>query len=299
MQAALEARIAQEHWTNAARNACNLSELYLTLGDLPQALAYAGQSVELADRSGDAFERMVNRARLADALHQAGRLAEAGAAFREAEEMQKENQPELPLLYSLPGYQYCDLLLGQGNYVEVERRVAKFFEWREPGDSLLDIALEHLSLGRAGLLQVQREPNYPITNSLEFLNRAVDGLRESGNQDDIPRGLLARAEYYRLTGAFDRAKRDLDEAFTIASRGGMRLHLADSHLEYARLYLAHLGPERSAAGAQSKDTLAMTPDELKQKAKEHWRTAKDMIEKTGYHRRDKEVEELEVSLRAP
>ena len=33
------------------------------------------------------------------------------AAFREAEELQKQRQPEFPLLYSVPGFRYCDLLL--------------------------------------------------------------------------------------------------------------------------------------------------------------------------------------------
>ena len=54
----------------------------------------------------------------------------------------------------------------------------------------------------------------------------------------LPRGLLARAELHRFTGDFAKAQNDLDEAFTIATRGGMRLHEADCHLEYARLYLA-------------------------------------------------------------
>ena len=39
----------------------------------------------------------------ADALHQAGRRAEAEARFREAEQMQAERQPDYPLLYSLVG----------------------------------------------------------------------------------------------------------------------------------------------------------------------------------------------------
>ena len=38
---------------------------------------------------------------MADALHQAGRRAEAEARFREAEQMQAESQPDYPLLYSL------------------------------------------------------------------------------------------------------------------------------------------------------------------------------------------------------
>ena len=87
--------------------------------------------------------------------------------------------------------------------------------------------------------------------------------------------MLARAEYYRVTGDLDKAGKDLEEAFTIASRGGMGLYLADCHLEYARLALAR---------------------GEKEDAREHWGTAKDSIEKMGYHRRDKEVEELEKQL---
>ena len=61
---------------------------------MSQALDYARQSVELADRSGDTFRRVVNRTTLADALHQSGELPEAESLFREAEDMQKESQPE-------------------------------------------------------------------------------------------------------------------------------------------------------------------------------------------------------------
>ena len=56
----------------------------------------AEQSVTYADRSGDAFQRYAKRATHADALHQAGRRAEAEARFREAEQMQAERQPALP-----------------------------------------------------------------------------------------------------------------------------------------------------------------------------------------------------------
>ena len=35
----------------------------------------------------------------------------------------------------------------------------------------------------------------------------------------------------------------------------------------------------------------------KAKAREHWQIAKDSIEKMGYHRRDKEVQELEEQLK--
>ena len=82
MQAGLEMRVAQEDWENAASAAGNLSELALALGDVAGALRYAEQSVDLADRSGDAFQRMGKRTTLADALHQAGEATEARSAVR-------------------------------------------------------------------------------------------------------------------------------------------------------------------------------------------------------------------------
>jgi tetratricopeptide (TPR) repeat protein len=274
-QAALETDTAQEDWESAAADAGNLSELYLTVGNVAQALAYARQGVDLADRSGDAFLRMAFRTTLADALHQAGRLSEAEAAFRQAEEMQKERQPELPLLYSLQGFQYCDLLLSQGKYQEVQDRAGQTLEWARREGFLLDIALDHLSLERAHLLQARQEGINDFSQATAHLDRAVDGLRQAGHQEYVSRGLLARAELRRVTGSLDRARADLDEALSIATRGGMRLHKADCHLEYARLHLA--------CGD-------------KEKARESLAKAKGMIEEMGYHRRDGEVAKLEGKL---
>ena len=56
---------------------------------------------------------MSKRTTHADALHQAGRRAEAEALFAEAEAMQAEWQPQYPRLYSLRGFRYCDLRLGE------------------------------------------------------------------------------------------------------------------------------------------------------------------------------------------
>ncbi|MGB7000851.1 MAG: TIR domain-containing protein [Halobacteriota archaeon] len=275
MQAAIEAYIAQETWGYAAISAGNLSQLYLTIGDIALALKYANQSVDLADRSGDAFLRMCNRTALADALHQAGRQSEAESLFREAEKLQKDQQPEYPILYSLQGFQYCDLLLSQGKYQEVLSRAEKFFDWRLPSDSLLGIALEYLSLGRAHLLQAIQESSQNFTQAAEHLNQAVDGLRQSGNQDDVPRGLLARAELYRVQAEYEKAQHDIEEAMTTAKRGEMGLHQADCQLEYARLYLAMRDEDR---------------------AREHLTIAREMIVQMGYHRRDHEVEEVEAML---
>ena len=125
MRAALEAVVAREDWQNAARGTGSLSELHLILGELQAALGHAEQSVEYADHGGEAAERMLFRTTLADALHQAGRVAEAAALFAEAEEIQKEWQPHYPLLYSVQGYQYCDLLLDRGEHGATLGRAAQ------------------------------------------------------------------------------------------------------------------------------------------------------------------------------
>ena len=276
-QAALDMDLARGYWKDAAATASNLSEIHLIIGDLLQAFDYAEQSVRLADKSGDKFIRMATHSRLADVMHQQGDVAKAKAVFNEAEEIQKKLQPWIPLLYSDVGYKYCDLLLNQGNYAEVKLRARQMLkEGQEAGDPLLDIALYCVSLAHAYLLQSQHEPEHPFSKTLTYFNRAVDGLRQAGKQDYLVRGLLARSEFYRVTNEPDKAQNDLNEAYTIATRGGMGLYLADCHLEYARLYLAQGD---------------------KDKAREHWEIAKDSIEKMGYHRRDKEVDELEEKLK--
>ncbi len=275
MHAGLKTRIAEENWLNAAITASNLSELQLTIGDLPQALEYAKRGVDLAEKDQDSLWRVHTRCRLADALYQAGRIAEAESLFGEAEALQKERQSDFPLLYSHSGFQYCDLLLDQREYGQVQDRAGQTLVWVTEQRWVLDIALDHLSIGRAHLLEAQQEGTRDFSKAAEHLDQVVDGLRQAGNQEFIALGFLARAALHRVRKDFDRARWDLEEATSIAERGGMGLHQADAHLEYARLYLA-MGEK-----AKAQNSLA---------------TAKRMIERMGYHRRKGAVAELEDQL---
>jgi hypothetical protein len=108
----------------------------------------------------------------------------------------------------------------------------------------------------------------------------VDGLLEAGQQDDLPRGLLARAAFYRIVGDFANAREDLREAQEIAERGTMGLWLVDYHLEAARL----LNEELKVKSEKW--------EELRQEMAEHVAAAETLIAKTGYHRRDRELAEL-------
>lgn len=275
LQAALEADIAQKAWRDAGTDAGNLSGLCLTLGEVIQAQDYAQQARDLAERSGDDFRRTVSRAQMAAALHQAGRLKEGEDLFRQAEEIEKVSDPGKEYLYSLVGFLYCDLLLDQGKYLEVLQRATHTLTIAQRNDWLMDIALDHLSLGRANLLMALQAGSRDLSQAAAYLYQAVAGLRQAGTQNHLPRGLLARGELHRGKGDWDQAWRDLNEALTIATRGGMKLHEADGLLEAARLYLAQDDREQARASLAK---------------------AKEMITAMGYHRRDREVRELEEQL---
>ncbi|GDY19195.1 hypothetical protein LBMAG56_05400 [Verrucomicrobiota bacterium] len=335
MRAGLEMRIKQEVWKSAAIIASNLSELELTLGEVAGAVGDAEQSVTYADRSGDASQRMINRTTHADALHQAGRRAEAEARFREAEQMQAERQPAYPLLYSLQGFQYCDLLLteaeraawqlclefrlqaaGRGTIQSgsansgapvlrsvlpakagtpnetcraVSARAAQTLQWVTTQNWLLDIALDHLTLGRAALYAAILEPS-EISNLKFEIEAAVSGLRRAGDIEFVARALLTRAWQRSLTGVRtgpESAQSDLDEAWEIAARGPMPLFLADIHLHRARLF----GSGVSGLGSGEKYPWHSPAADLA--------AAAHLIDKHAYHRRDAELADAQRALLAP
>ncbi|MGI9493161.1 MAG: hypothetical protein ACR2QF_12245, partial [Geminicoccaceae bacterium] len=226
MREGLKHQLQWENWKSAAIVTSNLSELQLALGNVAAALAAGEAAVEHADRSGYAFHRMSKCTTLADGRHQAGELAAAQALFEEAEAMQAERQPAYPRLYSFQGYRYCDLLLSLDQAEAVReraieaQRIARWDKW------LLNVALDHLSLGRAELVLGD------WNDASHRFDEAVDGLREAGRIDHLPRGLLARAAFFRETKAYKKSRKDLAEVIRIATRCGMRLYECDAHLEY-------------------------------------------------------------------
>jgi tetratricopeptide (TPR) repeat protein len=228
------------HWEEAARRAGNLSQVLMWQGQLGAAEERAAEGQRLVDHHGDAELRMSSLTDVAEVLHQRGRLDDAAPLFDEAIEIQGERQPELPLLHAVEGVRYLDLLLSLGRPHEVEAHLARLAQIRQtrgplPGDSLLVAALEDLVRGRARLdLAAGEDADEWLRIGIQF-DRAVDGLRRAGTLHHLPRGLFARADLHRRRGDYQKALEDLEEAKSVAERGGMRLHLADYWLGRARL----------------------------------------------------------------
>ncbi len=298
----------KEDWKHAAIGAKNLSELELTLGEVAGAVRDAEQSVAYADRSGMALERILAVTTYADALHQAGHRPEAKARFREAEEMQTQFEPEYPLLYSRKGFWHCDLLLADPERAAWQLTLPSFFI-PNPSDlpascvsnlpascraveqlaaqklqgansqslvATLDVALDRLTLGRASLYAAILE-KAEVGSTKSEVDQVVEGLYRAGDQPFIPLGLLTRAWARFLEGNAAGAQADLDEAWEIAERGPMRLHMADIHLYRARLFHA------------------VTPYPWEGSPRADLAAARQLIERCGYWRRKEELDDAEAA----
>ena len=307
MRVSGEMDVKAERLEGAAISYSNLSELELTLGEVAASVGDAEQSVTYADRSGDWFQRMGKRTTHADALHQVGRRAEAETRFREAEQMQTKDQPDYPLLYSLQGIRYCDLLLAAPERAawqlllnskfkiqnselseschSVSHRAAQTIKIAERNNWLLNIALDHLTLGRAALYAAILNKS-AIRNPQSEIEQAASGLRRAATVHHLPRALLTRAWLRFLTGARtgpDSAQEDLDEAWEIAKRGPMKLHMADIHLHRARLF-----GRLKAKGQMLKYPWESPAADLA--------AARQLITTCGYHRRDEELADAQRAL---
>ena len=185
----------------------------------------------------------------------------------------------------------------------VLERAGQSLRWTEAADpSILAFALDHLSLGRAHLGLVlesesphpdplpRQRPRHSAENvegegekgrvraevAAEHIDQAVKLLRQSGQESELPRGLLARVAVRRVCKDDDGALADLDEAEEIAVRGRMRLYECDVHLERARFAFVH--------------------DDLTE-ARRRLGLARSLVAETGYHRRDEEVDELDALIK--
>jgi len=316
-ESALKILSTHGNFGRAAMSASNLSRLRLTLGDVKEAMAHAELSSSYANCSGDLRVQIITLTTSADAVHQSGKRNEAGQLFCEAERKQAGHQPAHPSLHSRQGFRYCDLLLAGAEREagkpegrkhvpvfldacrSVTERTQESLKLTTEQELILDIALDHLTLGRAALYASilvrglrpeslsSTSPTPAPESSQHYLelaaaeiDSAVSGLRSAGVQHHLPRGLLSRAWLRSVNGArigADSAQSNLDEAWEIAQRGPMPLFLADIHLYRARLFFRESNYPWGSA---------------RQDLKEAW----DLIGKCGYWRRKEELQDAESAI---
>jgi hypothetical protein len=176
---------------------------------------------------------MLTRATLGHVLHQQGLLGEAKKQFQRVDAWVARyiSDSSASHLFSVPTFRYCEVLLSLGRIEEVIERAAQSHRMALAGADLLGQALSKLALGRASAAALQQDDARP------HFDAAVAGVREAGTLDELPGALLARAAYFRKRGNLDDAYQDVSEAEQIARLGLMKLWLADSALERARLSL--------------------------------------------------------------
>ncbi|MGH9832018.1 MAG: DUF4062 domain-containing protein, partial [Blastocatellia bacterium] len=123
LQKSMEISVSNEHWEEAALTTGHRAGLLLTQGKFQEGVKFAKLAVAYADRSNNIRQQVVKRAILADAFHYIGLFSKSEALFREAEQKQKENFSDEPLLHSAEGFWFCDLLIDQEKYLEIIDRV--------------------------------------------------------------------------------------------------------------------------------------------------------------------------------
>ena len=255
------------------------------------------------------------RARLAAAFFQSGKSEDARILFEQAEAGQRRAQPEFPVLYSVcrlpilraaiftglnallgalhfPGLDFVWESADMSLTWTAQKRARQALHWLEQFGSrgLLDIALDTLTLDRSVLYRTVVDrysaPNREI--ALRMLQAAlppmhhqftliVDAFRQCRSQEFIPLALLTRGWLRVLNDDTCGAKADLDEAWDIAERGPMRLHMADIHLYRARLFFR----EKPYPWKSPQDDLA---------------AAEKLINDCGYHRRDEELADAKRAI---
>ncbi|MBA3755263.1 MAG: hypothetical protein H0X02_03110 [Nitrosomonas sp.] len=289
MEASGEIYVNQRHWQFAAKSIYTFSKLQLALGNVEEAIGSGQRSIGYADQSGCLIERKCSRATLANALHQSGKPVLALTMFSEAEKLQQKQLPTYPYLYSVSGFEYCNLLLAQDRTEEARERAENDLDWwinhfkNGKNGGRLSFSLPKLTLGHVHLQQGD------FLQASNWLEQAIDSLRTAGMEHYLPSGLLARAALYRNirnpNHDITRARQDLQEVFDIAESSGMRLHLTDYHLEMVRLLIAE--KEDSTQSPSGKDELTV---------QEHAVQAAKLIDETGYKRHLPELQELQSKI---
>jgi tetratricopeptide (TPR) repeat protein len=293
-----------------ARSANNLALTHITAGNIRDAIKAATEAVSLADQSGNLFEQHASRSYLAHARRLHGDLKCALCLFEEAEKLRAQFDPERPKLCGLQGARYCELLIDMG---EAETAVDLLQNTVLPNTEVRwvrDVGLAYLALGSA--FYELRKPN----EAEENFNKAIEHLRQSGQQNELAIGLIQRGKFRRDTGITESARSDLQDALEIIERSQLLLAKCLAMILKANLeiddenYNSALETINDAAKViEMQEMFLLRADCRLTLARLHLSSGdrlnaetcltaeKESIEKMGYTRRKKDIEKLENRLK--
>jgi tetratricopeptide (TPR) repeat protein len=276
----------------------NLAFLEVASGNLQAAIAAASKAVNLAEQNGveeDFWSALFVFGVACEHAGEAARLVEIKGRFRHLIERKIDfNAYGKWTTLTRPDRAAWRRILGSS--ADFREGIQALNEFKKtfqsvpipdspgPGDRMKDHAEKQLFRGRIGFyehLLTAMTTTDPPAGVLEDVERAIKGFRDANSLIDLPKGLLTRAWLRFLEGkqtSIERARSDLNEAWEIAERGPMRLHLADIHLYRARLFHS------------------VKPYPWKS-PQEDLAAARKLIEQCGYWRRKEELEDAEEAAK--
>ncbi len=243
----------QRDWCRAAEMGRLVREVCLLQGKLDEALRYGKKSKHFADLSRNSIRELVEGAALAQVLNYRGGRSKQKARqlFLEAERIQKQVKRGAKHLLSFAGFWFGEFLLDeleaaadksskgrleQQQVVELAQdlqaraqSIIQDAEERRAGMSRgnvrrIDMAVGKVILAHAQLVEEEIRPARRHAAICRLLDRAVGDLEQTGQQHHLAYGLLARAAYHRVTKRYDKAWRDLNQAWEISQRCGLRIY---------------------------------------------------------------------------
>lgn len=308
-------RLAGETWNKAndcvgqAHSIANAAECCQVIGDLRCASDLLNESVALAAATGDDFKFMWMLAKRARLFHVQGKWREAMSDFAEAIKVGRRihAENEYGFFGGVRGSNYCDFLIDVISRPRLSDvcpiwpdrtadRIGKLPAICRSGlEGVGDLSDHLLKDTRARELKLDTGLLFVLQDRLRSLgakpcdkndvNDALNQLRSAGDLTFVPVGLLAVARQAAQSKDIPVAIDDLDEAWDIAERGPMRLHMADIHLHRARLFFR----ENKYPWNRNRDGTSRGPrDDLV--------AAEKLINECGYHRRDEELADAKKAI---
>ncbi|TPQ26489.1 hypothetical protein C2U68_11475 [Methylomonas koyamae] len=263
-----------EDWGMAANSSENYTDLLLSLGKLSDAKNSVRLAIDFSNRANDTARKLGSFGRLATVLHRSGNLHQAQHYFEKTERLWREEFDDYPWTTSLGGKDYCSYLLDTASDPValkkiLERGIFGLKIAKQNSDSN-DIAIFHLILAKTyQALQKSQK------SSAEF-DLAIETIQKTKLIIFMPEFYCSRADFYLTQNQLKNAATDLNSAWEVIERCGMKLYQVDYLLIHGRYSLA----------IQDVDT-----------ALNHYEEAINITQETGYHLRDAELDLFAAQLR--